>query len=174
MSSQFLVDVRVKNPGKSFVNSHQVEFGDPIAAALCFAARGIERCRLGPNSDECIPSYCCPARVFLSGLGADELLRGYSRHRSAFSSQSPRPNSIEELQLDMERILRNRDNRPSWPGARHPFLDRDVIIFLSNLPIHLKWDVALEKGTGNKMLLRVLAQELGVSEEGDSIRSSVS
>ncbi|POV98593.1 hypothetical protein PSTT_14296 [Puccinia striiformis] len=79
-----------------------------IAAALCFAARGIERCRLGPNSDECIPSYCCPARVFLSGLGADELLRGYSRHRSAFSSQSPRPNSIEELQLDMERILRNR------------------------------------------------------------------
>ncbi|KAI7957232.1 hypothetical protein MJO28_004327 [Puccinia striiformis f. sp. tritici] len=134
MSSQFLVDVRVKNPGKSFVNSHQVEFGDPscgpttptvtfartarkmrvdrellfIAAALCFAARGIERCRLGPNSDECIPSYCCPARVFLSGLGADELLRGYSRHRSAFSSQSPRPNSIEELQLDMERILRNR------------------------------------------------------------------
>ncbi|KAI9616308.1 hypothetical protein KEM48_005222 [Puccinia striiformis f. sp. tritici PST-130] len=103
MSSQFLVDVRVKNPGKSFVNSHQ-----SIAAALCFAARGIERCRLGPNSDECIPSYCCPARVFLSGLGADELLRGYSRHRSAFSSQSPRPNSIEELQLDMERILRNR------------------------------------------------------------------
>ncbi|CAD6912658.1 unnamed protein product, partial [Tilletia caries] len=49
-----------------------------IAAALYFAARG-----RGFLLDTLEP-YESPARILLSGLGADELLGGYSRHRVAF------------------------------------------------------------------------------------------
>ncbi len=31
-------------------------------------------------------AYTSPARVLLNGLGSDELLGGYGRHRSAFNS----------------------------------------------------------------------------------------
>ncbi|KAI9617357.1 hypothetical protein KEM48_004809 [Puccinia striiformis f. sp. tritici PST-130] len=130
-----------------------------IAAALFFAAWGIGSCRLNPDSDECIPSYSCPARVFLSGLGADELLGGYSRHRSAFTSESPWPNLIEELQLDIDRIpTRNlgRDDRiiaHHGREVRYPFLDRD--------------------GTGDKLLLRVLAQELGLSQASKLVKRAI-
>ncbi|POW05375.1 hypothetical protein PSTT_09751 [Puccinia striiformis] len=150
-----------------------------IAAALFFAAWGIGSCRLNPNSDECIPSYSCPARVFLSGLGADELLGGYSRHRSAFTSESPWPNLIEELQLDIDRIpTRNlgRDDRiiaHHGREVRYPFLDRDVILFLANLPVHLKCDLSLKKGTGDKLLLRVLAQELGLSQASQLVKRAI-
>lgn len=50
-----------------------------IAAALFFASRG--RGTLYPSSEEVETS----ARVLISGLGADELLGGYSRHRAAFA-----------------------------------------------------------------------------------------
>ncbi|KNE99438.1 hypothetical protein PSTG_07365 [Puccinia striiformis f. sp. tritici PST-78] len=150
-----------------------------IAAALFFAAWGIGSCRLNPDSDECIPSYSCPARVFLSGLGADELLGGYSRHRSAFTSESPWPNLIEELQLDIDRIpTRNlgRDDRiiaHHGREVRYPFLDRDVILSLANLPVHLKCDLSLKKGTGDKLLLRVLAQELGLSQASQLVKRAI-
>ena len=48
-----------------------------IAAALYFASRGT-----GAIQDS-HRTYTSPARVLLSGLGADELLGGYSRHRKA-------------------------------------------------------------------------------------------
>ncbi|KAK0533740.1 hypothetical protein OC835_002926 [Tilletia horrida] len=49
-----------------------------IAAALFFAARG--RGTLLDSGE----AHETPARILLSGLGADELLGGYSRHRAAF------------------------------------------------------------------------------------------
>lgn len=50
-----------------------------IAAALWFASRGIG-CIAGGDGQ----LYRTPAPVLLSGLGADELLGGYARHRGAF------------------------------------------------------------------------------------------
>ena len=47
-----------------------------LALALYFASRGIGTVDGTP--------YTTPARVLLSGLGSDELLGGYSRHRVAF------------------------------------------------------------------------------------------
>ncbi|OAV96015.1 hypothetical protein, variant [Puccinia triticina 1-1 BBBD Race 1] len=150
-----------------------------IAAALFFAAWGVGSCRLDPTSNQVTHSYRSPARVFLSGLGADELLGGYSRHRSAFSSPSPWINLIQELQLDIDRIpTRNlgRDDRiiaHHGREVRYPFLDRDVIDTLAGLPVHLKCDLSLEKGTGDKLLLRVLAQELGLSQASKLVKRAI-
>lgn len=50
-----------------------------IAAALWFASRGI-----GQIAGSDGQTYRTPAPVLISGLGADELLGGYARHRGAF------------------------------------------------------------------------------------------
>lgn len=51
--------------------------------ALYFASRGVGQVRR--QKDNKPEPYVSPARVILSGLGADELLGGYSRHRTAFT-----------------------------------------------------------------------------------------
>jgi asparagine synthetase B (glutamine-hydrolysing) len=50
--------------------------------ALYFASRGRGQVG-GTQSDEL---YTSPARVLLSGLGSDELLGGYGRHRTAYEA----------------------------------------------------------------------------------------
>ena len=81
-----------------------------IASALYFAA-----CARGSlfHPDSAETTYTSPARVLLSGLGADELLGGYSRHRQAFTHHSLQ-GLVNELQLDLDRLpTRNlgRDDR---------------------------------------------------------------
>lgn len=56
--------------------------GQSLAMALYFAAQGIGRVRSGPDAQP--EPYTSPARVLLNGLGSDELLGGYGRHRTAF------------------------------------------------------------------------------------------
>ena len=46
---------------------------------------------------------------------------------------------------------------------RYPFLDEDLIKFLSELPIHAKVDPRREKGIGDKIILRELCASLGGS-----------
>jgi len=55
-----------------------------LALALWFASRGVGTVKV-PKEAKAIP-YTSAARVLLSGLGSDELLGGYGRHRSAFKS----------------------------------------------------------------------------------------
>ncbi|KAI8448664.1 asparagine synthase [Phakopsora pachyrhizi] len=129
-----------------------------IAAALYFAARGIEH----------------QARVLISGLGADKLLGGYSRHRSAFLTTSLSSNNwerlLDELAMDLERISTRNLGRDDWMMSwfclevRHPLLNRRVIDLLSGLPVHLKRDHGLGKGLGDNLLLRGLAHGLRLVE----------
>ena len=51
--------------------------------ALYFAARGIGEVE---NSKGERTAYTSPARVLFNGLGSDELLGGYGRHRTAYST----------------------------------------------------------------------------------------
>jgi len=55
-----------------------------LAIALYFASRAVGQIRSQPDADS-VP-YTSPARVLLNGLGSDELLGGYGRHRSAYNS----------------------------------------------------------------------------------------
>ncbi|VDC01867.1 unnamed protein product [Peniophora sp. CBMAI 1063] len=139
-----------------------------LAMALYFAARGLGQVR-DPPAGEPRP-YHSTARVLLNGLGSDELLGGYGRHRTAYVQQDGWKSVIEELQLDLDRIpTRNmgRDDRvisSHGKEARHPFLSLDVVNFLASLPVHHKMDPRLPMGVGDKMLLRLAAYKLGLIE----------
>ncbi|KAI0724371.1 asparagine synthase-domain-containing protein [Cerioporus squamosus] len=138
-----------------------------LAIALYFAARGVGQVRPHPGAEA--QPYSSPARVLLNGLGSDELLGGYGRHRTAFKAAGWQA-VIDELQTEIDRIpTRNlgRDDRviSSWgKETRHPFLSLSVVNFLAELPVHLKMDPRLEAGLGEKLLLRLAARKLGLVE----------
>lgn len=125
-----------------------------IGAALYFAARGRGRW--------CGEETTSTAPVLLSGLGADELLGGYGRHRTAWERGGDAALTAE-LQLDLDRLpVRNlgRDDRViSAHGreARYPFLAYEVRSMLASLPAQVKTGHA--RGS-DKALLRTLASEL--------------
>lgn len=131
-----------------------------IAAALYFAARA-------QGTLDGVP-YTSPAPVLLSGLGADELLGGYARHRHAFRRGGEEA-LRHELQLDLDRLpTRNlgRDDRVVGTHARtvqYPYLARAVLAAGCGFPLSIKTDLAPgTEGTGDKRLLRALAQQLSI------------
>ena len=124
---------------------------DSIGCAIWFAAREAGR----------------SARVVVLGMGIDEQLGGYSRHRTAFSKGGPEALAAE-LRMDLERISeRNlgRDDRivsDHGISARYPFLDEDFVNFLTSLELSLKCDFRLGRGLGEKLVLRLAAHSLGL------------
>ncbi|KAI9294938.1 hypothetical protein K502DRAFT_365425 [Neoconidiobolus thromboides FSU 785] len=133
-----------------------------IALAFWFSARGSGYI---DNNGERI-EYTTKAKVLISGLGADEQLGGYSRHRTAFEMGSWE-RLINEVQLDVSRInLRNlgRDDRvcTDWSKeVRYPFLDIELMNYLNQLSIKDKMDLRYPRGLGEKAILRALAKKLG-------------
>lgn len=129
-----------------------------IACALYFAARGEGRVEGRP--------YRSMACVLLSGLGADELLAGYARHRQAWR-RGGNEALTAELQLDLDRLpTRNlgRDDRvvsTHAREARYPYLARSVLSLLAALPVQAK--AHLEEELGDKKLLRLLAHQRGLA-----------
>ncbi len=111
-----------------------------IAMALYFAARGRGDAFFSQGVMQRPEPYTTPARVLLSGLGADELFGGYSRHALAFQ-RNGFPSLIDELILDFSRIgNRNlgRDDRVTshWgKEVRYPYLDEDFVTFALKLPV---------------------------------------
>ncbi|XP_065696385.1 asparagine synthetase domain-containing protein 1 [Patagioenas fasciata] len=136
---------------------------DSIGCAIWFASRGegfINQGELKP--------YRSPAKVVLTGIGADEQLAGYSRHRVSFKKYGLEGLN-KELEMELDRISsRNlgRDDRiigDHGKEARFPFLDEDVVSFLNSLPISEKADLTLPRGIGEKLILRLAAKELGLT-----------
>jgi asparagine synthetase B (glutamine-hydrolysing) len=134
-----------------------------IAIALWFASRGLGKI----NTKDGYEEYNSRTRVLLSGLGADEQLGGYSRHRKAFEKNGWEMLQ-KELQVDVGRIsTRNlgRDDRiisDHGKELRFPYLDESVMTFLSSLPVYIKTDPRYERAVGDKILLRLMAAELGL------------
>ncbi|KAG9299267.1 hypothetical protein G9A89_013915 [Geosiphon pyriformis] len=139
-----------------------------IAMAFWFAARGkgqLESLDIPGSS----VNYESKAKVLFVGVGADELLGGYSRHREAYR-QGGWEKLMQEVQMDVDRIsTRNlgRDDRvisAHGKETRFPYLAENVVGLFCTLPIHLKADLRFPRGIGEKLLLRHVARELGLSD----------
>ncbi|XP_074158983.1 asparagine synthetase domain-containing protein 1 [Sminthopsis crassicaudata] len=137
---------------------------DSIGCAVWFASRGIG---YAMKEDEMKP-YQSSAKVVLTGIGADEQLAGYSRHRVRFKTHGLEALN-KELEMELGRISsRNlgRDDRvigDHGKEARFPFLDENVVSFLNSLSILEKTDLTLPRGVGEKLILRLAALELGLT-----------
>eukprot|EP00088_Acartia_fossae_P041098 TRINITY_DN4296_c0_g1_i3.p1 TRINITY_DN4296_c0_g1~~TRINITY_DN4296_c0_g1_i3.p1 ORF type:complete len:603 (-),score=80.31 TRINITY_DN4296_c0_g1_i3:1486-3267(-) len=156
---------------------------DSIGCAIWFAARGegklATRYESTTSTDDTLQGaqdgqfdteeveYTSRCRVLLTGMGIDEQLAGYSRHRSRYDREGW-PGLQDELRMELLRISeRNlgRDNRiisDHGVMARFPFLDENFVSFLSGLPTNLKCDLSLPRGIGEKLILRLAAHKLGL------------
>ncbi|PNH45210.1 hypothetical protein VD0004_g2602 [Verticillium dahliae] len=153
----------------SLMYPHRTEMDISISFALYFAARGVGEAQAMPSSEP-VP-YATPARVLLSGLGADELFGGYSRHAVAFERGGYQA-LVDELKLDVGRLgERNlgRDDRimAHWGReVRFPFLDERLVKWAVETPAwgkcdfnHPQTETMVEPA---KRVLRLLAEELGM------------
>lgn len=164
----------------SLIYPHNTEMDLSIASALYFAARGQGLAFADSTLDVSIP-YTTPARVLLSGLGADELFGGYSRHPAAFQ-RGGYSGLIEELKLDVSRLgKRNlgRDDRAMshWGReVRFPFLDEDLVKWAVRIPVWEKCDFGKPDGEvePGKRVLRLLAVKLGMAGVATEKKRAVS
>lgn len=157
---------------KRLMRPHNTEMDLSIACALYFASRGWGTRSSDEESDS---YYKTPARVLLSGLGADELFGGYSRHVVAFS-RNGFGGLIDEVVLDVGRLgKRNlgRDDRviACWGReVRYPYLDEDFVAWVLRAPVWEKCGFRLSSmGTQvdddiepGKRALRLVALRLGM------------
>lgn len=192
-----------------------------IAIAFCLASRCSNDFKIELNDefpknldfneymeDESIYStfdsnYTSNAKVLFSGLGADELFAGYSRHESIFNdinidaSDSILLNKYQELSesliYDIQVIYnRNlgRDDRAisSWgKELRYPYLDNKVINHVindiePNLKLKYEWQLKTTKKDKvgkqvktyvRKWILRELAEFMGLSWVKDEMKRAI-
>ncbi len=171
----------------SLIHPHNTEMDLSIAYAFYFAARGI-----GVVDDPSAPInalYTSPARVLLSGLGADELFAGYTRHSTAYSRRGF-SGLLDELELDITRLgKRNlgRDDRvmSHWgKEVRFPYLDEDLLSWALQCPVWQKCGFGKEgRDVPNvdepnlepeKKILRLLAYKLGLKGAASEKKRAVS
>ncbi len=135
---------------------HHTVLDDSIGCALWFASRGkglIFNHQTNQNE-----LYESQAEVLILGMGADEQLAGYARHRKRFEQEGA-ASLCNELKMEMSRIgERNlgRDDRilsDHGKESRLPYLDEDVVAFLNGLEIGQKCNMKMARGIFLKWFL---------------------
>ncbi|CAE7910474.1 ASNSD1 [Symbiodinium necroappetens] len=121
-------------PGPDVSAAAGKEAEEEAPVTTCMSAR---RCA---GEEALVVQAAC--RVLLIGTGADELLGGYSRHRTARvkrGAEGTRDEMLKDLQRLWTRNLGRDDRIIADHGreARHPFLDEHLLRFVGSLPIDL-------------------------------------
>lgn len=137
--------------------------------------------------------YRCVSRTVLLGMGADETLGGYTRHRRTYERGGV-PSLRAELDTDFERLWSRNLGRDDRIGADHsrearfPFLDEEVLATLSSIaaddafrsPDGLDTEgmlqvcnPALPAGVGDKRVLRTVARCLGLRDISRLVKRAV-
>ena len=154
-----------------------------IATALWFASQGGTtegtKTDIDIDTDTICNDHRLP-RVLLLGMGADELMGGYGRHRKAYE-EGGWELFRKEITMDQNRLWeRNcgRDDRlTSDHGreARFPFLDAHVVQFLQNSATEedLICDFRKPPGVGDKRILRLIAQRLGCDHASGLVKRAI-
>lgn len=154
-----------------YPNDSIMDYSIALAFYFCARGQGIYTDSAGDDVD-----YKTGAKVFFSGLGADEQLGGYSRHIAAYKTGSW-AKLLDELQCDLDRIpSRNlgRDDRILSHFAREvrwPFLDEAVVAFLCSLRVDCK--MTFDQEGGDKVILRELARSLHIGKAAGEKKRAV-
>ena len=115
---------------------------------------------------ELVP-FTSRAKVLLVGAGADEQFAGYGRHRVSYR-KGGWEGLQQELDKDIKRLWKRnlgRDDRvlsDHGKEARFPFLDADVMHWISSRYLSELCDMELPPGEGDKRALRLVAHQLGL------------
>ncbi|CAH2350220.1 asparagine synthetase domain-containing protein [[Candida] railenensis] len=177
-----------------------------IAIAFYFASRASNGVKLTLNLSTCEietqANYTSKAKVLLSGLGADELFAGYSRHERVFNDLKPDSGSdvLEKAYSDLANELTNdikviykrnlgRDDRviASWgKELRYPFLEEKVINYVvQQVELDLKFNHSWETTTNKKgkvstrlkpvrkWILREYAETLGLTGVKNELKRAI-
>ncbi|EKX51578.1 hypothetical protein GUITHDRAFT_48895, partial [Guillardia theta CCMP2712] len=163
-----------------FPRATQMDFN--IGSALWFGSRAAGVVLDDPKEDagEELSGrpFVSRSSVLLLGMGADEQLCGYSRYRAKMK-RGGEEGVLQEMGRDMERIWQRnlgRDDRCiSYHGreARFPFLDEEVVSFLSSLPLSAIADMSLPPGIGDKLLLRLVAERVGLRRGAQEVKRAI-
>lgn len=160
-----------------------------IATALWFASRGRLVETQTPNNNNAyfdnnlriVDSNDRSPRVLLLGMGADELMGGYGRHRKAHE-RGGWEELKSELTMDQNRLWeRNcgRDDRlcsDHGKEARFPFLDAHVVRLLQETMEEqdgLVCDFQFPPGVGDKRILRLVADRLGMKHASGLVKRAI-
>jgi asparagine synthetase B (glutamine-hydrolysing) len=147
-----------------------------IAVALWYASKGSNE-KTQPQQREEDDVRNNP-RVLLLGMGADEQLGGYGRHRKSYEQGGP-TKLKEELTMDQNRLWeRNlgRDDRlccDHGKEARFPFLDAHVVQYLQTLSVDEICNFDLPPGQGDKRILRLIGQRLGMDYASGLVKRAI-
>eukprot|EP01039_Chlorochromonas_danica_P008026 gene8027-8854_t len=131
-----------------------------------------------PQKEDLGEDYESQCVALVVGIGADEQLAGYGRHRTVFIKGGEAA-LVEELNMDLTRLwTRNlgRDDRCISDHGREawfPYLDEKFVAFLQRLPMSQITNLNEGPGVGDKKLLRVAARSLGLVAGSELVKRAI-